>query len=71
MGQPSVSLLSSAHVQIGSAQFAATLGVIHEDVWLTRVSGRKTELMSIAYPFEIAVNNITGVEEVKAFSDIR
>ena len=47
-------------------------GVIHEDVWLgTCESGRKTGLMPITYPSEIAVNNIAGVEEAKAFNDIR
>ena len=46
--------------------------VIYEDVWLgTCQYGRKTELVSVTYPFEIAVNHITEVEKVKAISDIR
>ena len=47
-------------------------GIIHKDIWLgTCESGRKTGLMPITYPSEIAVNNIAGVEEAKAFNDIR
>ena len=47
-------------------------GVIHEDIWLgTCESGRITGLMPTTYPSEIAVNNIAGVEEAKAFNDIR
>ena len=47
-------------------------GVIHEDVWLgTCQYGRKTEPISMTYPFEIAVYHITEVKKVKTPSNIR
>jgi hypothetical protein len=45
---------------------------IHKDVWLEacQYSGT-TRLGEITYSLEITMNYVVGVEEVKAFSDIR
>jgi len=46
-------------------------GVIHEDIWLdTCQCGGKTGFIPITYSFQITVNYVAGVEEVKPFSDI-
>ena len=38
--------------------------------WQCVSAGVKTILRTIAYPFEISMNHITGMEVVEAFSDI-
>ena len=47
------------------------VGVIHENIRLLRVKTIvKTGHKSITYSFEISMDYVAGVEEVKAFSDI-
>ena len=48
-----------------------TAGDIHKDFWLVlcQYSG-ETELRIIAYPLQITVDYVTGVEKAKAFSGV-